>query len=227
MTFFFYHLSKLISWLLLRLGFGLEVSGQHHVPRQGACIIASNHISFLDPLVIGVASPIRLTFMARDTLFENMWLNLWLRSVGAMPLNRDEPDLQAVRSAIRILQSGKPLALFPEGGRQLSGKLGQAKRGVGLLAINAQVPVVPVYVEGTFEALPPNAKGLHRSKIRVAFGSPIAYTNDPVPSSLPPGAQPGAYAASGPSLRLQQERLAERLTQAWRLLQKQMHNPQP
>ncbi len=223
MTSFSYHLSKLLSWLFLCLGFGLEVTGQQHVPRGGACIIASNHISFLDPLVIGVASPVRLTFMARDTLFDNPWLRLWLRSVGAVPLNRDEPDLQAVRRAIRILQSGKPLALFPEGGRQLSGKLGQAKRGVGLLAINAQVPIVPAYVEGTYEVLPPQAKSLRRAKIRVAFGSPIAYTNGLVPSSPPSGAQPEGYTAGGPSLRTQQENLAERLTESWRLLQEQMH----
>jgi 1-acyl-sn-glycerol-3-phosphate acyltransferase len=195
-----YALAKFILWLFFRLGFGLEVSGQEHVPKRGPCILASNHVSFLDPPLVGVAAPRRATFMARADLYQHFWLGLFLTGIGAVPLRRGEADVGAVRAALTCLRRGEVVAIFPEGGRQPSGSLGQAKRGVGLLAAMGRAPIVPVLVRGTFEALPRGGESLRRAKIRVAFGPPIPYTEAPL------------------AARDHHERLAEAVTSAWRRL---------
>ncbi len=222
-----YALVRLISWVILRVGFSLEVSGQGHVPKHGGCIIASNHLSFLDPNVIGTSCPRPVRFLARDTLFAHPLLLLYLRGVGVIPLRRGEADPSAVREAVRSLRRGECLAFFPEGTRQLSGTLGRAKRGVGLLACMAKVPIVPVLVHGTFEALPPDGKRLRRAKIRVAFGPPISYTDvlsatDASPPSPPGGGTSGH--AGDRATRAYHQRLAEAVTRAWQRLEQQEHD---
>ncbi len=218
MTAFWYNLSKLLCWLFFRIGFGLKVTGQENVPKQGACIIAANHVSYLDPIVVGTACPRRLTFMARNTLYRQSFLRWWLNSVGAIALNRDESDVSAVRAAVAALRGGKPVALFPEGTRQESGRLSQAKRGVGLLAQLGQVPVVPMYIEGTYEALPRGEKKLKPAKIRVALGAPIAYTNVLVPPSSASVDLPALQRAGERALRADQERIANQVTASWQQL---------
>lgn len=199
-----YAIAKFCCWCLFRFRFGLQVTGQEHVPKVGAFIVASNHVSFLDPPLVGVACPRRLRFMAREDLFRLPLLGLFLRSIRAIPLKRGEADLPAIRDALTTLRGGTPIAMFPEGGRQLSGTLGEARRGVGVLADTARVPLIPALVSGTFEALPPHAKRLQPSKIRVAFGPPIAYTG----TTLEPL-----------SARERRRRIAEAVTAAWHALQ--------
>jgi len=205
MKYWFYTFVKAVLWVFFRLGFGLEVRGQEHVPQQGSFIVASNHVSYLDPPVIGVACPRRLSFLARSTLFQHPLLGAFLRGIHAIPLRREEGDLGAVRAAVLRLTRGEPVAIFPEGRRQFSGRLGTAKRGVGLLAEAARVPVIPAVVRGTFEALPPGSRRLARAKIRVAFGPPIPYTTDLASTAGP----------SGRSARSRHQQLADALTQQW------------
>jgi 1-acyl-sn-glycerol-3-phosphate acyltransferase len=199
----FYDLSKLILWLFFRIGFGLEVRGQEHVPTRGGFVVASNHVSYLDPPVVGVACPRRVAFMARTTLFAHPLLGMFLRGVHAIPLRRGEADHGAIGEAIARLRRGLGVAIFPEGTRQLSGVLGAARRGVGLLAVSAQVPIVPALVTGTFEAMPPEAKRLARAKIRVAFGPAIPYTSSVSSSS-------------------RHQELADAVTQTWHRLAEQV-----
>ena len=234
-----YAFSKFVLWGLFRGRFGLEVRGQEYVPARGPFILASNHISFLDPPLLGVACPRRLRFLARADLFRKPLLGFYLRSVGVIPLKRGETDLTAVRSALVRLDQGEGVAIFPEGNRQLTGRLGVAKRGVGLLAEVAQAPIVPVLVQGTFDALPPDATRLQRAKIRVAFGPPIPYTVGSVPANHSDDEPPPEHQGSGPacradhlsaidwrkadgaSRRAHHEQLAEAVTQSWRRLEEQ------
>ena len=202
MTYWFYHFTKFVLWVIFRFGFGLEVRGQRHVPHRGAFVLAANHMSYLDPPVLGAACPRRVSFMAKADLFRHALLGAFMRGVHVITLQRGEGDLEAVREAVRRLRQGDIVAIFPEGGRQFSGRLGVAKRGVGLLAATAQVPIVPVLIQGTFQVLPPHEQRLHRAKIRVAFGAPIPYT--------------------GPSTRTSHDQLAEALTRQWRSLEAQM-----
>ncbi len=204
MKYWFYAFSKFVIWVVVKLRCGLEVTGQHHVPRHGGCILAVNHASFLDPPVIGAACPRRVVFMARRDLFTHPLLAAFMRGVHVISLARNEADVNAIRQAVARLRAGDVIAIFPEGTRQLSGSLGEAKRGVGLLAAVARVPVIPVYLHGTLQALPPNVGSLQRAKIRVAFGAPIPYTNT-------------SYSA-----REHHEQVAHTVTAAWRELEKQI-----
>jgi len=216
-----YYFSKFILWLFFRAGFGLEVRGQEHVPRRGAFVLASNHLSYLDPPLLAVACRRRLSFMARTTLFEKPLLGAYIRAVHVIPLKRGEGDLGAIREAVRRLHAEGAIAIFPEGGRQFSGQLGSAKRGVGLLASSANVPIVPVLVQGTFQALPPGSHRLHRAKIRVAFGPAIPYT---VPTVLPTDVAANLQAGGGqPVARDRHEQLADALTHQWRRLAEQLN----
>ncbi len=220
MTALAYQVSKLFCWLFFRCGFGLRVTGQQHVPARGAFILASNHISYLDPPLVGAACPRRLAFMARADLFRHGLLGAWMRSVGVISLRRGEQDVGAMRQAIQVLRRGAPIAIFPEGTRQLSGRLGEAKRGVAILAALARVPIVPVLVQGTFEALPPGSRGLQKAKIRVAFGPPIPYTKQTLAPDAPSAIGSGDESGAG-SRRQHQEQLAAAVTQAWHRLQEQ------
>ncbi len=211
-----YHVVRRVLWLIFRVGFGLDVRGQHHLPRRGAFVLASNHVSFLDPPVLGAACPRRLTFMARADLFRHGALGVFMRTMRVIPLHRGEADPRAIREALGRLRRGGAVAVFPEGGRQPSGRLGAAKRGVGLLAIAAGVPIVPVVVRGTFEAWPPHARAPRRVKIRVAFGEPIAYTDRS--SSAPRSGGLRAGAGGPQASRPHQEQLAEAVTRQWRRL---------
>jgi 1-acyl-sn-glycerol-3-phosphate acyltransferase len=216
---FLYGLSQLVCRLFFRLGFGLEIRGREHIPRRGAFILASNHFSYLDPPLIGSSCPRRVAFMARSNLFRHPVLGAYLRGVGVIPLQRESGDLPALRAAIRTLSQGQPLAIFPEGGRQLSGRLGAAKRGVGLLAMEARVPIVPVLVRGTFQALPPGARGLRRAKIQVAFGPLIPYTEASFLEAGGPQPASGEGRGGPARRRAQEARLAEAVTLAWRRLE--------
>ena len=223
MKYWFYHFVKFVLWVIFRVGFGFEVRGQEHVPKGGAFVLASNHTSYLDPPAIGAACPRRVSFMARTSLFRHPLLGAFMRGVHVIPLRRGEGDVGAIREAVHRLQQGEVVAIFPEGGRQLSGTLGAAKRGVGLLASTAGVPIVPVLVSGTFQALPPHARWFHRAKIRVAFGPAIPYTSAPL--SAVAESDEDQRRAEANALRVHHERLAEVVTSAWhRILEEQRHD---
>lgn len=157
-----------------KLFHGFSVMGAEQVPKEGGALIVSNHASFLDPAVLGSAVWHRnIHFMARDTLFRNTPARLWATAVGVVPINRTKGDLRALRDAIALVQKGGILCLFPEGTRTADGRLQMAKAGIGFLVDKSGVPAVPVFVGGTFQALPRNAHWLRPSRITVTFGAPI------------------------------------------------------
>jgi 1-acyl-sn-glycerol-3-phosphate acyltransferase len=163
-----------VSWLFLnlieKLLFGFRVRGRHAVPRTGPVIIASNHISYCDPPVVGSGVPREVYFLAKEELFRNPAFGWLISKYNAIPLKRSIGDIGAVRKALSLLKQGKAVLMFPEGTRSLTGKLLKPKAGVGMIASLAAVPVVPAYVTGT------NRLGdalLRRAKLAVAFGEPI------------------------------------------------------
>ena len=136
-------------------------------------LIASNHQSFLDPVLIGVAIPRPTTFMARSTLFRFAPFGRLLRSVKAFPVKRGRADLGAVREAISRLRAGWALLVFPEGTRTRDGRIQPLRAGFDMLSRRAGVPVVPAVVEGAYEAWPRQNLLPRPCAICVAFGRPI------------------------------------------------------
>ncbi len=166
---------RFAQWSLpkfFRLNGGWEVFGAENVPTEGGAIIASNHLSFLDPPAIGVAMRRRTYYFAKAELFVPVFGAI-IRKFYAFPVARGGADTGATKEAIRLLRAGELMVMFPEGTRSHDGELGELNLGASLLASRAGVPILPAAVRGTNTVLPVGAKFLHRGRMAVSFGPVI------------------------------------------------------
>ena len=171
-----YTFLKPIAVALMRLFFRLEARGREHVPREGALLLVSNHVSVLDPPLVGGAAPRKLYFLAKEELFRIPIFGRLIHAVNARPVRRDGSDSRALKSTLRLLGEGKAILIFPEGTRgRGDGRLGEGKPGAGMLAVMSGAAVVPVYVSGTDRALPRGATLPRPAKVRVRFGPPLHF----------------------------------------------------
>lgn len=168
-----YALGRFLCFLLSKCLFPIQVFGKDHIPPKGGFIIASNHVSYLDPITVGIACPRKLNFMARHDLFSNRFFAWVLSRVNAFPVERNSADLSALKEALRRVRCGKGLLLFPEGSRAVGGKSGEPQPGIGFLVTKLNVPVIPAFVKGTEIALPKGTKLIKRTKVSVHFGRQI------------------------------------------------------
>ncbi len=152
----------------------MQVRGLEHVPRSGAFIAAANHSSMLDIPLMMALLPRRPSIMGRRDLWEKPLLPLMLNWGDAVPVNRGGADRAALRAAEDKLSKGIPFGIFPEGTRTRTGALGSAKAGVGMIALRAKVPVVPIAFIGTQNIL--RGRRLHffpRPRVAMIIGPPI------------------------------------------------------
>lgn len=163
--------TKFLSFLF----FPLKIEGRENVPAKGAFLLACNHVSYLDPMIMGIATGRRLNYMAKDELFHKPILGYVLRSLWAFPVKRNTADKRALRESLARLNKGLPILLFPEGTRHGTPGEKKIEAGVGFLALKANVPVVPVFVDGSQRVLPPGGKSLIRNKVTVRYGKPIVF----------------------------------------------------
>jgi len=171
-----YKLAQILIRIILRINGGVTVKGRENIPREGGVIIAANHISYLDPPLLGAVIPRRATFMARKGLFEIPVLS-WAIKQTAIPVDREKPQPSTMKESVKRLKNGEAIVLFPEGRRSDTGELLEAKRGIGMVASLSNAPIVPVLITGTNRALPANARWLKRAKITVVFDKPIRYSS--------------------------------------------------
>ncbi|MBL7031692.1 MAG: 1-acyl-sn-glycerol-3-phosphate acyltransferase [Nitrospira sp.] len=170
-----YKLVAIIIRIIFFLNGGLEVVGKENIPKEGV-IIASNHISYLDPPIIGSVTPRRCNFMARKGLFEVPIFGRMIR-YAAFPVDREKPRPSTIKEAVKRIRNGHIVVVFPEGKRSETGELQEPKPGIGMVAVMSRAPIVPAYITGADRALPPGARWLKRAKIKVVFGKPIYYTS--------------------------------------------------
>lgn len=169
----FYRIVRALIRFVARILFRLEAVGSENIPSEGGCLLVSNHASNLDPPLIAVCVPRACHTLAKRELFDVPLLGWAIRRLYAHPIDRAGVDRRALKECIDILKGGNVLLLFPEGTRTRDGQLQQAKAGAAMIAMQADVPIVPVYIEGTYEALP-RGKGWPRlRKIRVHFAPPF------------------------------------------------------
>jgi glycerol-3-phosphate dehydrogenase (NAD(P)+) len=144
-----YRIVRAVLVPFFKLYFRVDGVGTEHIPTEGAAIIAANHRSFLDPFIIGACAKRPLYFVAKKELFAKPLTSWILSSLGAFPVDRGRGDEQTIATAKAILERGEIVLMFPEGTRIRPGTLGQPKRGVGRLALEAGAPVIPVAITGT------------------------------------------------------------------------------
>jgi 1-acyl-sn-glycerol-3-phosphate acyltransferase len=151
--------------------FRTRVTGAAHVPASGV-ILAGNHISYADPVLLWCRSPRPTHFMAKAELWDS-WLMAWgLDHFWAFPVKRGEADRGALVTAGALLKAGEPVGIFPEGTRNLDGSA-EAQQGAAFLAIRNGVPVVPIGIAGTDRILPPGSRMLRFPTVTISFGEPI------------------------------------------------------
>ena len=166
-------LYKSVKYTLIpatKLLFAARSSGADNVPREGPLVVASNHVSYLDPPMLGAWFPRVINFMAKQELFDVPVLGPLIRAVHAFPVNREAGDLGAIRHSLRILKNGGVVGIFPEGRRNIDGEA-QARSGAVLLAATAHCPLVPVALIGTNVA----ARRLRASRVEVRISKPMTF----------------------------------------------------
>jgi 1-acyl-sn-glycerol-3-phosphate acyltransferase len=161
----FYAFCRGLCKIVIRAVFGFRSIDSHNVPPAGAVIVACNHVSYLDPVVLGIGFLRPVTYLAKKQLFAIPVLGPIIAKLGAYPLDREAGGVAAVRAALRALKEGRCVGIFPEGTRNLTGNA-EEKGGAALLGALSGAPVVPAAIAGTRKARP-----FH--PIRVIYGEPV------------------------------------------------------
>jgi len=172
-----YRVAHAIVGLTIKPIFRLRAEGQQHIPKDGPVLIASNHLSVLDPIVIAYGVPRPVAYVAKAELFRLPVLSFILPRLFAIPLERGAGDLSAVKAAIRALKQGLAFGIFPEGTRSRDGKLQPFKTGAAAIAIRTGAKVVPAAVIGTDKAWPVGKGPKPFRPITVRYGPPLDFSD--------------------------------------------------
>ena len=163
--------------VLCRIWFGLilrtRVIGAENIPANGAFILAANHVSNWDPPFLGTFIDREVNYMGKEELFKNPVMAWVCRHLYVFPVKRGAADKTAIKTAVKVLKSGKCFGIFPEGTRSKTGKLGKAEAGVSLIAAMTKAPIIPAAIVDT-EKIFSREKFLPR--LAVVYGSPIKFT---------------------------------------------------
>jgi len=139
-------------------GWSLRVAGRRHMPATGPVLVVSNHQSFFDPVLVGLASRRYLAYLARKTLFKNRYLRGVIESLDAIPIDQEGLGIDGLKAVLEKLSQGKAVLVFPEGHRTFDGGLQELMAGVTLLVKKVKAPIVPVGIAGAFDSWPREAK---------------------------------------------------------------------
>ena len=175
-----YTLARWIIGVIFRVVWRPRVEGVGHVPRTGAVIIASNHLSFIDSVVIPLEVPRRVRFLAKAEYFtgrgpRGRLVAGFFRLIDAVPVERtgNRDSMRSLESALQVLRDGSAFGIYPEGTRSRDGRLYRGRTGVGWLALTSGAPVVPVALTGTDAVQPVGSRRLKVHPVRVVFGPPV------------------------------------------------------
>jgi len=168
-----YIIAQIKFLIIFKLLFRLKVTGQENIPQDGPFIIVANHSSLLDPVILGVSVRPKVIFVAAAYLFKIGWLGYLLRKANSIPV-QGENDISSLKRALKILQKGGVLGIFPEGGVDRQKDNLPIKAGAAFLATSVGVPIVAIRIKGADKALPRGAKFIRSlNKIEVEIKKPI------------------------------------------------------
>lgn len=159
-----YKFAHILVYTWLHIRFRISVKGVENIPTDG-CILAMNHTSNYDPLMVGAHTPRKMHIMAKKELFSNRFFSTILKKLGAFPINRESADIRSLRHTLKLVEEGKIFAIFIEGTRSKTGEMQIPKKGIGFIASKSKAPVIPTYIYGV--------KRGWFGKAGVSFGPPV------------------------------------------------------
>jgi len=162
-----WRLGRIIAAPVYRLMFRFRITGKKNIPKEGGIILCANHTSYHDVVVLGMSSPRNLHYLAKAELFKGKIAKRFFNSLGAIPVDRENPGLDSLKRVVNVLKEEKALAIFMQGGRRKEADaVDDYKAGVALFAIKGKAPVVPVHIRSRFKFF---------SKVHINIGEPISF----------------------------------------------------
>ncbi len=160
-----YDVGRVAVNIFFRTFFRLKIEGKENIPDESErFIICANHKGYFDPPLVGLAMPFKIGFMAKEELFRNKLFGAFIRKLGAFPIRRGKSDFGALRSSIKMTESGRHIVIFPEGGRSHTNRLRKGKMGAVMVAIKAGADILPIGLEGSYKPF---------TRIIIHIGEPI------------------------------------------------------
>ena len=147
--------------------------GIDNIPAEGGVLVVSNHESFFDPVLVGTGVRRGMTYLARSTLFRFPLFGPFIRTIDAIPIDREGMGLAGIKESLRRLKGGGMVVIFPEGTRTVDGEIRPFRPGFTTLAVRSKSAILPAAIEGAFRAWPRGQKLPHPSTIHVRYGRPI------------------------------------------------------
>ncbi len=174
----FYPILRVLFILFFKLYLKPTVIGLENIPKKGPFIFTANHASYLDPPLVSAYINRNLYFMAREELLKSPVIGWVLKHAHTFAVKRHGRDLNAIKTSLKVLISKNGLVIFPEGTRTKNRLLKRAKPGVGFLVYKSRAPVIPCYIEGTFDAMPRRIRTFKPSPVKMYIGKPIDFTKE-------------------------------------------------
>ena len=168
-----YHVIRTLSRVTGVLLFRLRIEGREHIPADGGVLVCSNHQSYFDPVIVGLCSDRRLNYLARDTLFRKALFRWLIEFLDAIPIDRDGMGIGGLKETLRRLKREEMVLIFPEGTRTTTGEVSPLKPGFCALARRGKIQLLPVAIDGAFQAWPKGSLLPRRSRICVKIAAPI------------------------------------------------------
>ena len=168
----FYKIFKFFCRIWYGIFFRTKVIGAENIPKDGAFILAANHMANWDPPFLGTFIDREVCYMGKEELFKNPVMAAVCRGLHVFPVKRGAADKTAIKTALKILKNGECLGIFPEGTRSKTGKIGKAESGVSLIAAMAKVPIIPAAIVNTEKIF---SSAVKFPRLAVVYGKPIYF----------------------------------------------------
>lgn len=180
---FFYVIAKFFVKIVFFLYFKVSAYGKENIPKKGRLIVAANHISYLDPLILGLSFPRRIHYIMSSVYYDKIILKQLCFFLDAIPIG-EGLQISAYKKTMRVLSKEGVVGIFPEGHRSTKGFLLEARKGVGVYALRSKAPIIPAAIVGTREALPPHAIFPKPHKVKIYYGKPIVFSEETKPEEI-------------------------------------------